>query len=56
MEDWVYREHYDMEDRHWWFRARRRVIWALVHRAELPDSPRILDAGCGTGRNIVEFS
>jgi SAM-dependent methyltransferase len=55
MEDWVYREHYDLEDRHWWFRARRRVIWALLHRADLPPSPRILDAGCGTGRNLVEF-
>jgi SAM-dependent methyltransferase len=55
MEDWAYQEHYDMEDRHWWFRSRRRVIWALLHRAELPASPRILDAGCGTGRNVVEF-
>jgi SAM-dependent methyltransferase len=45
-----------MEDRHWWFRSRRRVLWALVRRAELDTSPRILDAGCGTGRNVVEFS
>ena len=56
MEDWTYQEHYDMEDRHWWFRSRRRVIWALVHRAHLPESPRILDAGCGTGRNLVELA
>jgi SAM-dependent methyltransferase len=56
MEDWTYQEHYDMEDRHWWFRSRRRVIWALVHRAELPGSPRILDAGCGTGRNLMELA
>jgi SAM-dependent methyltransferase len=56
MEDWTYQEHYEMEDRHWWFRSRRHVIWALVERAEPPPSPRILDAGCGTGRNVVEFS
>jgi SAM-dependent methyltransferase len=56
MEDWTYQEHYDMEDRHWWFRSRRRVIWALVHRAGLPESPRILDAGCGTGRNLMELA
>ncbi|MBD0281634.1 MAG: class I SAM-dependent methyltransferase [Thermoleophilaceae bacterium] len=55
MEDWTYQEHYDMEDRHWWFRSRRRVIWALIHRAQPPASPRILDAGCGTGRNLMEF-
>jgi SAM-dependent methyltransferase len=55
LEDWVYQEHYDLEDRHWWFRARRRVLWALVRRAQISPSPRILDAGCGTGRNLVEF-
>jgi SAM-dependent methyltransferase len=44
-----------MEDRHWWFRSRRRVIWALIHRAGLQGSPRVLDAGCGTGRNLMEF-
>jgi SAM-dependent methyltransferase len=55
METWTYQEHYDMEDRHWWFRSRRRVIWALVHRAQPPHSPRILDAGCGTGRNLMDF-
>jgi SAM-dependent methyltransferase len=56
MEDRAYDDDWEMEDRHWWFRARRRVLWALVHRADLPPSPRILDAGCGTGRNLVEFS
>jgi SAM-dependent methyltransferase len=55
MEDWAYHEDYDVEDRHWWFRSRRRVLWALIHRAGLPPSPRILDAGCGTGRNLAEF-
>jgi SAM-dependent methyltransferase len=56
MEDWTYQEHYDMEERHWWFRSRRRVLWALVDRAGVGASPRILDAGCGTGRNMVEFA
>jgi SAM-dependent methyltransferase len=55
MEDWAYQEDFDMEDRHWWFRSRRRVLWALLDRAELPATPRILDAGCGTGRNLAEF-
>lgn len=55
MEDWRYREQFELEDRHWWFRARRRVISSLLARASLPPSPRILDAGCGTGRNLLEF-
>jgi SAM-dependent methyltransferase len=55
MEEHIYRQLYELEDTHWWFRGRRAVIWALLHRAQLPGSPRILDAGCGTGRNLVEF-
>src|SRR5918998_331118 len=55
LDDWRYRELYELEDRHWWFRGRRAVIWSLLRRAGLPPSPRILDAGCGTGRNLVEF-
>jgi SAM-dependent methyltransferase len=55
LEDHVYRQLYELEDGHWWFRGRRAVLWSLLRRAGLPDSPRILDAGCGTGRNLAEF-
>lgn len=55
MEEWRYRELYELEDRHWWFRGRRRMIWALLHRAGVTAASRVLDAGCGTGRNLVEF-
>jgi SAM-dependent methyltransferase len=43
------------EDRHWWYRGRRRVIENLVSSLELPEHARILDAGCGSGRNMVEL-
>jgi SAM-dependent methyltransferase len=56
LEEWRYRELYELEDRHWWFRSRRRVVRALLDQAELRPEPRILDAGCGTGRNIVEYA
>jgi SAM-dependent methyltransferase len=55
VEQWVYRELYELEDRHWWFRNRRRLVWGLLGRVGVPPSPRILDAGCGTGRNLIEF-
>ncbi len=55
LEEWRYRELYELEDRHWWFRGRRRMIWALLRRAGITAAPRILDAGCGTGRNLAEF-
>ena len=55
MDTWRYREQFEIEEHHWWFRGRRRMIWALLKRAGITSSPRILDAGCGTGRNIIEF-
>lgn len=55
VEQGAYSEMYRLEDRHWWFRGRRHVIGALLQRADLPPKPRLLDAGCGTGRNLVEF-
>ena len=55
MEEHVYQQIYAVEDSHWWFEGRRAVIWALLSRAGLTTQPRILDAGCGTGRNLVEF-
>jgi SAM-dependent methyltransferase len=56
MEEHVYRQLYELEDTHWWFRGRRAVIHALLGRAPLPERPRVLDAGCGTGRNITEYA
>src|SRR3954453_5584614 len=55
MEEHVYRQLYELEDEHWWFRGRRAVIHALLARAALRPRPRILDAGCGTGRNLLEY-
>jgi len=55
MKETAYREHYEVEDRHWWYRGRWAVVEALLSRVELPPDPRILDAGCGTGGNLVKF-
>jgi SAM-dependent methyltransferase len=55
MEEGAYAEMYGLEDAHWWFRGRRAVIRALLDHAKLPPKVRLLDAGCGTGRNLVEF-
>jgi SAM-dependent methyltransferase len=58
LEQQAYREQFETEDAHWWFEGRRAVIWALLDRAGLTTPGtglRILDAGCGTGRNLIEF-
>jgi len=55
VEEEIYRQLAEVEERHWWFRGRRRVIWSLLAGAGVPRPARVLDAGCGTGRNLVEF-
>jgi SAM-dependent methyltransferase len=44
------------EDRHWWYRGRRTVLDGVVADLGLPPRARILDAGCGSGRNMVELA
>jgi len=44
------------EDRHWWYRGRRTVLNRVIKGLGLPQNARILDAGCGSGRNMVELS
>lgn len=41
-----------VEDHHWWYRGRRRIVADAVARLALPAGARILDAGCGSGRNL----
>jgi SAM-dependent methyltransferase len=47
----LYREMYEMETRHWWFVARRRIVLELLRRYLVAEKarPRVLDLGCGTG-------
>ena len=44
------------EDRHWWYRGRRTVLDGVIAGLGLPPAARILDAGCGSGRNMVELA
>jgi SAM-dependent methyltransferase len=42
-----------VEDRHWWYGGRRRIVASVLRSTSLPAAPEILDAGCGSGRNMV---
>ena len=44
------------EDRHWWYRGRRQVLEQVIAALALPRQARILDAGCGSGRNMIELA
>jgi len=50
-----YRRHFELESGFWWFRGRRAAAFPILRRAlkkaEIP--ARILDAGCGTGINLM---
>ncbi len=41
-----------VEDDHWWYRGRRRVIAAALGRLSLPNGAEILDVGTGGGGNL----
>jgi SAM-dependent methyltransferase len=41
------------DERHWWYRGRRRIVRAELDRLlDHDDRRRVLDAGCGSGRNL----
>ncbi len=44
---------YQVEDTHWWYVGRRRIIQSLVEKISTTlKNPKILDVGCGTGANL----
>jgi SAM-dependent methyltransferase len=47
---------HEVEDVHWWYRGRRRVIREALRALDLPRGIEILDAGCGSGRNMLELA
>ena len=53
MERVVYDSMAALDDRHWWYRARRTVLAALIRRKALPPpGAQLLEIGCGTGHNL----
>lgn len=44
------------DERHWWYRGRRRILRAELDRLTFPLGARALDAGCGSGRTLDELA
>ena len=51
----LYESTFCVEDSHWWFAGRRALVFDELRRVlnHPLARPRILDVGCGTGRNLV---
>ena len=54
MERVVYQQMAELDQRHWWYRARREVLAQLIRRiVDPPQDADILEIGCGTGHNLA---
>jgi SAM-dependent methyltransferase len=55
MDESLMKEMLAVDEHHWWYRGRRRIIRAELERLPLPRPARVLDAGCGSGRTLQEL-
>lgn len=54
MERSVYSHMADLDQKHWWYLGRRRVLARLIDRLVRPPAQaKILEIGCGTGHNLA---
>ena len=53
MERAVFDRMAELDQHHWWFTARRRILSSVMRRIVRPPAgARILELGCGTGHNL----
>lgn len=42
-----------IQNTHWWFRARRKILARLIEMLNLPEPAAVLELGCGAGGNLT---
>lgn len=53
MDPKLYQQMAALEDKHWWFVARRKILDKVIAQLNLPDKAEIFEAGCGSGGNLA---
>ncbi|MHB8658420.1 MAG: class I SAM-dependent methyltransferase [Solirubrobacteraceae bacterium] len=56
MDDRLMQAMLELDEHHWWYRGRRRIITVELDRLALPRPADVLDAGCGSGRTLLELA
>ena len=61
MEQSLYLEMFNMEEKHWWFRAKRKIVFTILNnlfknRKQAEDKIKISDIGCGCGINLLRLN
>lgn len=57
MDEYLYKDLYDLEETHWWHKAKRDLTVSLIKKfAPVTKHLKIIDIGCGTGKNVEVFS
>lgn len=56
MKKYLYKDMYNLEERHWWHVSKRNAVLNLIKQYVKISQPRILDVGCGSGMNLSALS